>query len=651
MTDIGQAALAFAELGYQVFPCAADRNPAPLTPQGFKNATTDADQIQRWWRRYPGACIGIATEGLLVVDIDAPPNPWLSDQPELAADLLSAPTSITPGGGRHHFFRRPAGKDWKCTVGRLAAHVDTRTDGGYVVVPPSVRPDGEYRWIEGCELDSGIEGLPEPPGWLVAKLDALTWQPAATGAMLTQAGCNVIPSGQRNATLARLGGAMRRVGMGQAEILAALQQTNAQRCVPPIPDREVERIAASVSRYEPDQISVAVAEDHHGQAASSTGGPSINGMAVPGGRVDLSGLMESHRRGTRSSEDHLPIQTYGQLIRDFPQLRKPVIDGLLREGETMNVIASPKVGKSWLVTDLAIAVATGGTWLDQFICEPGNVLIIDNELHCETSANRLPKVARARGVADSKIADQIHIANIRGCLRDIHNLKRSLEGIAPETYKVIILDAFYRFMPRDTDENDNGAMANIYNDLDNLAAKLKCSFVLVHHSSKGNQSGKSVTDVGAGAGSQSRATDTHFVLRPHTQDGVVVLDAVVRSWRPVDPLCLRWAFPVWTPDWTLDPSELKQERPRKAREPKSEAEPKPALWDVDRFVETFISEEPVTKAKLRELAKSEPGLSWRRITDLCEIAEEDGKVHRWQVGKSHRVMFSTVPQPKDEGSK
>lgn len=48
-----------------------------------------------------------------------------------------------------------------------------------------------------------------------------------------------------------------------------------------------------------------------------------------------------------------------------------------------------------------------------------------------------------------------------------------------------------------------------------------------------------LTDVGAGAGSQSRATDAHVVLRPHEEDGVAVLDAAVRSWPPIEPMCMR----------------------------------------------------------------------------------------------------------------
>lgn len=80
------------------------------------------------------------------------------------------------------------------------------------------------------------------------------------------------------------------------------------------------------------------------------------------------------------------ILSVGQLLKDHPELRPPVVNGLLRIGETMNIIAPPKYGKSWLVTDLAMAVATGRRWLDAFDTTQGNVLILDKELHSETSA-------------------------------------------------------------------------------------------------------------------------------------------------------------------------------------------------------------------------------------------------------------------------
>lgn len=271
------AALRYAELGYRVFPCASGGK-APLTPRGFHDATTDPEQIEPWWSRHPNANIGLPTTGLLVIDIDGADNPWPGD-PDLATDLANAGAiALTPRGGRHYLFRRPEGKSWKCSTGRLAPGVDIRTDGGYIVVAPSQTQQGAYRWALGLELDQSVDRLPEPPAWLVEALDRLTDLPACCGGSLRQAGApgpsrngtlpsdgNPIPQGQRNATLARLAGAMRRVGMGASEIAAALHQTNRVRCRPPLADREVDRIAESVSRYPPDEVSVALAEDHYAQ--------------------------------------------------------------------------------------------------------------------------------------------------------------------------------------------------------------------------------------------------------------------------------------------------------------------------------------------------------------------------------------------------
>ena len=345
----------------------------------------------------------------------------------------------------------------------------------------------------------------------------------------------------------------------------------------------------------------------------------------------------------------LPAKSVRQLLNEHPSLRRPVIHGLLREGETMNVIASPKIGKSWLVVDLALAVATGRPWLETFEAVAGDVLIIDNELHQETSANRIPKVMKARGIPLDAVADRVFVANVRGGLKDIFGLATFFQHLTPGRFKLIVLDAFYRFMPKDTDENDNGTMSQVYNHLDGYAARLGCSFVLVHHSTKGNQSGKSVTDVGAGAGSQSRATDTHLVLRPHEEPDCVVLDAAVRSWPPIEPRVLRWTFPVWTPDDSLDPAALRPERPRRRATGDAEAKgatkpPEPA-WDASRFATAFVGETPVAATALVQAAM-DAGLSGRKANRLLKQAEADGLIHRWRFGANHPLQYATVPPPE-----
>lgn len=345
-------------------------------------------------------------------------------------------------------------------------------------------------------------------------------------------------------------------------------------------------------------------------------------------------------------------RTVEDLVMETTGLRSPVINGILRQGETLNIIGAAKTGKSWMATDLALAVATGRPWLGLYETVKGDVLVLDNELHVETSANRIPKVATARGLDVSQYGKAVFVENMRGKLVDLLQLESYFNAIEPGAFKVIVLDAWYRFIPAKTDENDNGTIAQLYNAIDKYADRLKCSFVLIHHSSKGSQSGKAVSDVGSGAGAQSRATDTHLVLRPHEQDGAVVLDAVVRSWQPVKPMCLRWEFPIFNPASDLDPTQLRPDRPRrKPKEPKPEtAGFKVPEWDTDTFVKVCVSDEGQVKDAILDIA-ARNGLSKARAKSLLQMAEAEKKVHRWMSGASKPVRFATVPPPLIEAPK
>jgi hypothetical protein len=98
-----QAALDYAGLGYPVFPCVAGRK-EPLTEHGHQDATTDAEQIERWWLERPAANVGIATGGLLILDVDADAN-WLADDHDRLIELAAAPMSLTANGGRQYIYR------------------------------------------------------------------------------------------------------------------------------------------------------------------------------------------------------------------------------------------------------------------------------------------------------------------------------------------------------------------------------------------------------------------------------------------------------------------------------------------------------------------------------------------------------------------
>ncbi len=118
---------------------------------------------------------------------------------------------------------------------------------------------------------------------------------------------------------------------------------------------------------------------------------------------------------------------------------------------------------------------------------------------------------------------------------------------------MMVIDAKYRLFGNGLEENSNDDQTTFHNMIDKLAKEMNCPILLIHHATKGDQSSKSVTDVGSGGGSQSRAVDLHMTIRPHQQPGLAVLEAAVRSFAPVEPVTLRWNWPVWSVDFGTEP--------------------------------------------------------------------------------------------------
>jgi hypothetical protein len=266
--------------------------------------------------------------------------------------------------------------------------------------------------------------------------------------------------------------------------------------------------------------------------------------------------VDEYQRETSSIEEREKF-TFAELRELYPRLNPPVVDGLFRAGETINIISTSKVGKSWLGYSLALSIITGKPWLGRFETDPGRVLLIDNELHRCTLAHRIPVVADAMGIPREHYQDDLEVWSLRGNLRSLDELTVDIMGLQPGDLQLILCDAKYRFAGPAKSENDNATETALYNLLDQWAEHTGAAIGLIHHSTKGSQADKRVTDVGAGAGAQSRAADCHLVLREHEDPDVVVLEAAVRSFAPVEPMALRWVFPLWKPTDDVDPQRLK----------------------------------------------------------------------------------------------
>ena len=158
--------LSYAKRGWKVFRCAPGTKKPTAESHGFKDATSDAMTIERWWSDRIVWNVAIATgqpSGFFVVDADLhKPGCEFSQLDPLPKTY----TVHTPSGGQHLYFRQPHRLAIKSGNDTLGQFVDVKADGGYILAPPSIFEGGQYRIASAVNLASA-------PQWLLDRLLAV----------------------------------------------------------------------------------------------------------------------------------------------------------------------------------------------------------------------------------------------------------------------------------------------------------------------------------------------------------------------------------------------------------------------------------------------------------------------------------------------
>lgn len=245
-----EAALRYAAMGWRVFPV-RKMGKAPALNGWQAAATTNPEQVKRWWGGEFRDCnVGIATgaeSGVVVMDVDG--EEGLLALEEKGVDL-SGPRVKTRKGW-HVYLRHPGG-ELRNKV-RFGLLLDSRADGGLVVVPPSVHETGHvYEW-ETEPVDTG--SLPPVPFMLEMVLrqrgnvgEDGQKQRGVTGG---------VPKGARNDTIFREASYLRGRGYEREAIYATISKLNEEQCQPPLTDGEVQVIVDQAMRYAPGRAQAA----------------------------------------------------------------------------------------------------------------------------------------------------------------------------------------------------------------------------------------------------------------------------------------------------------------------------------------------------------------------------------------------------------
>jgi len=427
-------ALKYAADGFAVFPCKpGDKQPlGSLAPNGCLDATTDANTIKEWWTKCPNANIGMATgdkSGLAVVDLDGQEGIASGSRLRLSSNICAL-----TGNGKQLFYRDSEGK-LKNSVKRLAPGMDTRGVGGYVIVPPSLHPNGKrYTWqgqplkrINLSPLPSvfaiipnadsqkiGISTIRKPDGWMAAALEELK-------------------NGHVHNTLVSVLGKFRSHGFTESDTVKLL------RPFALVDGRPFDGLEAKVQeiwqRYQP------------------------------------TATMSSH------TED---IEQFLNEITEVDWVCKPFI----AKKSIGFVVGLPETLKTWLAMDLAIeCVRTSGLWLGRFSVTPMRVLFIDQERFKGETQRRFGALIAAKGLTKADLRGKLSIkcgTTIRLDLEEsFQAFRRELLANRPD---LVIVDSFATF--HNSPENDRMAIQQVLNKIKALRDEAGCAFLFINHENK-----------------------------------------------------------------------------------------------------------------------------------------------------------------------
>jgi hypothetical protein len=255
-----------------------------------------------------------------------------------------------------------------------------------------------------------------------------------------------IIQGQRNGTLTSFAGTMRRRGMAEGAIFAALMVENA-RCDPPLPEDEVRTIAHSIARYAPAVPPV---------AAPNGDGPHVEAEPEPEADAGPHPLLMNMTEAMRLAMQPVPW----------------IVDSVAAAGTVTTLAGVRGEAKTWLALFMCANVATGGN-LAGIACTKVPALYVDAENGLRTMGRRFLDIGldpAAFMVADG---GRMQLPRDVGILRKLVDATKA---------KLVILDSLRRLSPG-AREDKSDDMAPIYAGLSIIARECDCAIVVLHHRS------------------------------------------------------------------------------------------------------------------------------------------------------------------------
>lgn len=495
-------AIGLARKGFRVFKLRLDSKKPEVEAFPDQASSDPAVVAEMWSCPVTGEPlhnnIGISTDDLLVIDVDVKNGKQGAESLETLIDCfglnIKTRTALTPSGGRHLYYRLPAGSLVRGDLtGKLGHGIDVRSYHNFVVAPGSTLPEGVYVWDdENVSVDDapgwvvGVLGAaiprklgPESPSALV-ELDTAANIERATEWLEKEAPTATLRDGS-DATTYSVAAGVKDFGISEpmcADLM--LGHWNDTKSNPPWPPEKLLVKIENAYRYGNSPIGARSADAEFEAVDIDVG---VRGQKPkPRGRLFLRSFDEARARALRAAT-------------------RPLIKKFLDCSALSVVYGESNSGKTFLALDIAYAVATGTPWQGRKTTQAAVVYVAAEA--GEGINARLEALARHHKPAS---APPLFVApcavDLFDPAADLKPLIELIRGLG-QPVGLVVVDTLARAIAGG-DENTAKDMSIMVRHFDHIRETTGAHVMVVHHS------GKDASRGARGSSALRAATDTEI---------------------------------------------------------------------------------------------------------------------------------------------
>jgi hypothetical protein len=597
----------YQKLGLSMIPIAyKSKKPALPSWQEYQRRLPEVGELMEWFTegemRNIGIICGRVSGNLVVLDFDSKES--YEHFIHIESGLIDLTPIVETGRGFQIYLHS---SDPVPTFKVPQLQIDVKGEGGYVVAPPSLHPNGKkYKFINsprqianvgdffdafektchnlGADIHLFVQAQ-KLGGRVVsytekAEQAPITPTPKNDGAHWIVEALQGVLEGERDDTATKLAGYFHSRGI-PPDVASSILHSWAERCVPPFPPKEMEKCVKSVYKY-----------------------PLVSSP-------DL------------EQSNTLRLLSLAELLSQ-PSCEVPyLISAIIPEGGVLLIGGEPGVGKTWLALELALSVAQGRPFLERFQAKQGLVLIIDEE----SGENRL-RYRLSRLALDVELP--IYLSSMNNIdLQDkvwANMLGDRISALKPS---LVILDSLIRV--HRGEENSAQDMSQLFAVLSEMRKEFGCAFAYTHHLRKRGML-KGLNSLGQrmrGSSDITAYADSILGLE-RVDDRLILSQLKNRDGEFIKPLAL-----------SIEDTSEERIQLKVLAEVDEEADKRKQAREMIREA---LTQKRLFREELVTLAK-EAGISQRTLADALKDLKDCGEIQREVEGRKSIYTLMQSVQP------